>query len=153
MVKCLTKQTSIPVLKDYQGKAIHDDAKKASLLNEFFSSCFNDAHPPLSMSDYDKLSQQECLCPEQLLCTEDVILDMLLSLDTTKSSGPDGIFATMLKQTAVSIALGIVKLVNTSICSGKFPRVWKTSSIDPISKGDNPANIVNYRPISLCSPY
>ena len=93
VVKCLTKQTSsIPILKDNNENAIHNDAEKATLLNNFFSFCFNDAYPPINMSDYNQLSQpDQCSCPEELLCTEDEILEMLLSIDTTKSSGPDGI--------------------------------------------------------------
>ena len=152
LVKCLTKQTSIPILKDSQEKAVHDDTEKATLLNEFFSSCFNNAQPPLNMSDYNEFNQpDQDSCPEQLLCTEDEILEMLLSLDTTKSNGPDGISAMMLKQTAVSIASGITKLMNMSIRSGKFPTAWKTSSVVPIPKGSNHISVTNYRPISLLS--
>ena len=151
VVKYLTKQTSsIPILEDCHEQAIHDDAAKATLLNDFFSGCFNDAQPPLSMSDYSNLHQPDPdLCPEQFLCTEDEILEMLLSLDTTKSSGPDGISATMLKQTAVSIAPGITKLMNLSISTSKFPTAWKTSSVVPVPKGSNHTSVSNYRPISL----
>ena len=85
-------------------------------------------HRALNISDYNKLNlPDQDSCPEQLLCTEDDVLEMLLSLDTTKSRGPDGISATMLKQTAVSIALGITKLMNTSIRSGKLPRYPRLS--------------------------
>ena len=66
-----------------------------------------------NMSDYNQLSQpDQCSCPEELLCTDDEILEMLLSIDTTKSSGPDGISGTMLKRTTTSIAPGITKLMN-----------------------------------------
>ena len=144
VVKCLTKQTSsIPILKDSQEKATHDDTEKATLLNSYFSSCFNNAQPPLNMSDYNELNQSDQdSCPDQLLCIEDDILEMLLSLDTTKSSGLDGISAMMLKQTAVSIAPGITKLMNKSIRSGKFPTAWKMSSVVPIPKGSNHTNVI-----------
>ena len=102
------------------------------------------------MSDYNQLSQPDQFsCPEELLCIEDEILEMLLALETTKSSGPDGISATMLKQTAVSIAPGITKLMNLSIHLGKFPTAWKTPSVVPIPKGSNHTCVSNYRPISL----
>ena len=82
VAKYLTKQTSsIPILKDCHGQAIHNDAAKATLLNDFFSGCFNDAQPPLSMSDYSNLHQPDPdLCPEQFLCTEDELLEMLLAI-------------------------------------------------------------------------
>ena len=52
VAKYLTKQTSsIPILKDCHEQAIHDDAAKATLLNDFFSGCFNDAQPPLSIPE------------------------------------------------------------------------------------------------------
>ena len=55
----------------------------------------------------------------------------------------------MLKQTAVSIAPGITKLMNTSIRSGKLPTAWKISSVVPVPKGSNHTSVNNYRPISL----
>ena len=139
-----------PILKDCNEKAIHNDTEKATLLNNFFSSCFNDAYLPLNMYDYNQLSQpDQCSCPEELLYVEDEILEMLSSIDTTKSSGPDGISGTMLKRTAISIAPGITRLMNMSICSGKFPTAWKTSSVVPIPKGNNHTCVSNYRLISL----
>ena len=70
-------------------------------------------------------------------------MEMLLSLDTTKSSGPDGISATMLKQTAGSIAPGITKLMNMSISTGKFTTAWKTSSVVTVPKGSNHTSVSN----------
>ena len=79
-------------------------------------------------------------------CSEDEAIDLLTSLNLTKASGSDGISATMLKNTAFSIAPAIVMLFNMSISSGKLPSAWKLSAIVPI--GDN-TNVSNYRPISL----
>ena len=45
------------------------------------------------------------LCPEELfLCTENEVIEVLLSLDTKKANGWDDILARMLKSTASSIA-------------------------------------------------
>ena len=52
-------------------------------------------------------------------------IDLLLSLNTSKANGPDGISATMLKSTAYSIAPTLTKLFNESISSGKLPSTWK----------------------------
>ena len=62
---------------------------------------------------------------------------MLLTLDTSKSSGPDGISAAMLKATATSIAKGITALFNKSIKCGQLPKEWKISAVVPIPKGDD----------------
>ena len=150
LVKRLTKQTSsIPILKDSQEKAIHDDTEKATLLNEF--SMMPNHHLTYQIS-YNELSQpNKDLCSEQFFCTKIDVLEMLLSSDTTKSSGPDGISAIMLKQSALSIAPEITKLMNRSIHSGKFPAAWKTSSVVPVPKGNNHTCVTNCRPISLLS--
>ena len=79
----------------------------------------------------------------------DEIETLLTCLDTTKATGPDGISATMLKNTATSIAPIVTQLCNMSIRSGIVPESWKTSVIVPIHKQGDSANPGNYRPISL----
>ena len=151
LTKYLTKQsTSIPVLKDDYGNTIQDDTEKAELLNNFFSKCLNRSVSPLDETDCLNLGQPNSdECPEQLLCSEEEVLQMLLTLDTTKSNGPDGLSALMLKATATSIAPGITRLFNKSIQSGTVPEAWKISSVVPIPKGNKHASVSNYRPISL----
>ena len=74
---------------------------------------------------------------------------MLKSLDTAKATGPDGIPAKLLKETADVIAPSLCTLFNKSISSGSLPDEWKTANIVPIhKKGDN-EHAENYRPISL----
>ena len=76
-------------------------------------------------------------CPEELLCSEETILDQLKSLDATKSTGIDEISATMLKNTAHNIAPSITNLFNLSIKQGRFPDTWKIAHIVPVpNKGD-----------------
>ena len=66
-------------------------------------------------------------------------------------SGPDGISAHMLKATALSIAYPLCKTFNLSLNTGKFPSIWKLSSVVPIlkTKDTSNPNPGNYRPISL----
>ena len=73
------------------------------------------------------------------------------NLDPSKSTGPDGISARMLKATTVSIAPSITKLFNMSLASGTFPDSWKLARIVPIPKLTNPSSPTNYRPISILS--
>ena len=67
----------------------------------------------------------------------------------SKSSGPEGISARMLKSVAQSIAPSVARLVNQSIQSGCFPVFWKLSNIVRIPKIGDSSNPKNYRPISL----
>ena len=63
--------------------------------------------------------------PSELYCHEDQVCELLCGLDTSKSSGPDGISAKMLKFMAISIAPSIAQLFNMSIRTGKVPNAWK----------------------------
>ena len=89
--------------------------------------------------------------PLNLKCSEDNVLYMLLTLDTTKASGPDGISATMLKATAHSIFKSVTYLFNKSLELGEIPQKWKLSAVNPIPKGKEKGRASNYRPISLLS--
>ena len=151
--KVVTKKESrIPSLIADNGEVISDTSSKAEMLNTFFSNCFNTCLPPLSVEDQDIYANANSAdCPSEFLCTEDDVLDLLLSLDTTKANGPDGISALMLKATAPSIAKGVTILFNMSIKLGKVPTEWKTSAIVSIPKGGDSNQPSNYRPISLLS--
>ena len=151
--KALTKGVSgIPFLKDDSGEIITDNTAKATTLNNFFSTCFNSCTPPLSESDrhmFSHLTSNEC--PSEMLCTEEQVLELLLSLDTTKANGPDGISATMLKATVHSIAPGVTLLFNKSIKHGALPKEWKVSAVNPIPKSGDKNEVSNNGPISLPS--
>ena len=120
------------------------------MLNFFFQSCFNTALLPLD--DNSRVSTLlHSDIPEDLLCTEDDVVDMILKLNTAKASGPDGNSTRMLKSTALTIAYPLSKIFNLSLTSGKFPSTWKLSSVVPIPKNEDTTNPQNYRPISLLS--
>ena len=76
-------------------------------------------------------------CPMDLLCTEDSVFDLLVALDTSKSTGYDNIAAKMLKCTAESITPSLTELFNLSITTGVFPSEWKIERIVHIPKGNN----------------
>ena len=142
-------QCTIPTL-NHSGETATSDNEKATMLNNFFSSCFNHSIPPISPSSGSERPNPIDFLPE-LLCTEDKVLELLRALDTSKANGPDNISAKMLKSTAVSIAPVLTKLLNLSITTGKLPSAWKTSSVVPIPKTENKSDAKNYRPISLLS--
>ena len=124
--------------------------EKAELLNAFFASCFNKSHTPLTDEDFLNIQCPESF-PEDFLCKEDQISDMLATLDVTKSNGPDNISARMLKATAASITPSVTALFNLSLRTGRIPQQWKKSRVVPIPKVSAPKSPDNYRPISLLS--
>ena len=133
------------------GTTIDSSANKADALNSYFYDCFNHSYPPLTSSDsdysFDELHPKDC--PQDLLCTEDAIYDLLTALDTTKSTGCDGISTKMLKFTADSITPTITTLFNLSISSGVFPTEWKMGRVVPVPKGTGGTLLSGYRPISI----
>ena len=147
-MKMLNKQDcSIPTLVS-NGSAVSDNLDKASLLNSFFYKCFNDNSPPLpnlppnlQPSDY----------PAELLCGEAEVYDLILGLDPTKSTGPDGISVKMLKGTIDAIVPSLTRLFNLSLSTGTFPNSWKLARIVPVPKSGDSADPTNYRPISILS--
>ena len=84
------------------------------------------------------------MCPEDILCSEDEVYELLCSLDTTKGSGDDDISAIMLKATALSITSAVTQLFNISVKS-LLPMLLLFLSLT--------ANLTQaiYRPISLLS--
>ncbi len=121
------------------------------MLNSFFSTCFNQALPPLSPCNDPIASAEENSSIDDLLCTVEEVCGLLSALDVSKATGPDGISARMLKTTAEFIAPSITKLFNLSLQTGCVPRGWKRSTIVPIPK-TSPATTPNScRPVSLLS--
>ena len=113
---------SIPTLQ-INGVSVETSVNKATVLNNYFYNCFNHDFPALkncvSICNFEPLIDKDC--PEELLCTEDVIFDLLINLDTTKSVGSDCISAKMLKCTATSITSSLTTLYNLSLSTGVFP--------------------------------
>ena len=117
----------------------HSDGHKANMLNSIFYSCFNQSHPAIAECYPPHLS-----CPDDVLCSEDEVCDLLAAMDVTKASGQDGVTAKILK-----IAPSFTKLFNLSVKLGVIPSQWKISLIVPIPKHSDGSNPTNYRPISL----
>ena len=116
------KESRIPTLKTDEDKIVSEDGEKAATLNDFFSTpAFQHFH----------MMNVPNGCLPELLCTEKDVREMLLSLDTSKSTGPDRISAVMLKATANSIAKSVTMLFNKSLLleqyqgSGNYPLLFQ----------------------------
>ena len=142
--------TSIPTLQTSCNIA-PNEYWKGTAFKLIFASCFNNAFAPLKNDDFLSIPCPDSI-PEDLLCNEIQICDMLASLDASKSNGPDNnIPARMLKATAASIAPSVASLFNLSLKLGRVPLKWKESRVVPIPKVPAPKTPDNFRPISLLS--
>ena len=83
--------------------------------------------------------------------TESDVLDVLKSLDVSKSTGPDHFSPRMLRETAASICPSLTRLFKLSLSQSKFPIKWKKANVLPLHKKNEKDIMNNYRPISLLS--
>ena len=88
---------------------------------------------------------------QSITITEEKVIKVLKSLDTTKANGPDNKSNTILKQMSCKISSVLSKLFNLSLKEGKFPDKWKEANVTPVHKKGDRQNKINYRPISLLS--
>ena len=144
--KAKTSKGSIPATVVHNGIKLSSPLDKAEAFNNFFASTFQ--QPSLSSALSSKHPVTTSLLSDiQLIVPE--VLQNLLSLDVSKSAGPDGIPACLLRECAVQIAPSLTDLYNLSLSSGKIPTEWKTANVTPVFKKDSKNSVSNYRPISL----
>ena len=118
----------------------------AKLFNSFFHSVFTGSS--FSLPDMSSLQlPPSCICTISLSVSE--VLDALLSLDPTKSSGCDGIGPKLIKHCALALYVPLHHLYSVSMTKQCIPSEWKCHSITPIFKSGDKSNVKNYRPISL----
>ena len=139
------QKSSIPNLQ-VNDKSVTSDVDKANVLNKHFYDNFNQSTPLLPPYSTHLNSHE---FPDELLCTEDYLYELITNLDVTKSSGVDGISARMLKQTSASIVPSLTKLFNLSLRTRTFPDDWKHARVVPIPKCGDLSFPTNYRPISI----
>ena len=138
----------LPPIK-HDGVTCVGSKDKAELFNNFFISKSQldeseaDIPPTVSYKINSRLSSLHILVTE--------VQDMLLSLDTNKSIGPDGISPYFLKWGVQKLAPSLVSLFNYSLVTCQIPNIWKTAHVIPIFKKGDKQELSNYRPVSLLS--
>ena len=143
------RESSFPPLKS-ENTIASSGLDKANLLNITFTNHYNHSVPELSISDLPEVVPTDC--PDDFLCSEDEVYELLRTLDTTKSSGDDDISARMLKETALSITPVVTQLFNyISLKLGEIPEEWKIARVSPIPKSHNKSDPGSYHPNSLLS--
>jgi hypothetical protein len=117
-----------------------DDLSIAVELNSHFKTSFIDSalpSPPAFTSEVQFTKQD--------------ITDIITSLKSNTSSGPDGIPPIFLKMCAPSLTDPLFLIFQESFQTNIFPSSWKDANITPVLKSGSPHAVVNYRPISLLS--
>jgi hypothetical protein len=128
-------------------EAVSSPVDIAEAFNQHFTSVFsNHVHEtcPQSAPIDGPVLNEISLTPCEVVAA-------LRSLDVSKASGPDGIPARLLKETAEEIAPSLTLFYNKSLQTGVNGNAWKLANVVPIHKKENKDYVENYRPISLLS--
>ena len=81
--------------------------------------------------------------------TEEIVLKILQSINTTKASGLDGVAGKFLKDGSSILVTPITQICNLSIKLSTFPNKCKPAKLKPLFKKGSKTEAKNYRPISL----
>ena len=142
-------KSSIPALSIDNTRMATTSADKAELLCKEFAknSSLDDGGqnpPPFPPRT------GETLLP--LAITVSQVKKMIQCLNSSKSSGPDGIPVVVFKQLCPELAPILTTIFRRCVSVSEFPSCWKTASVVPVPKrGSDSSQPSSYRPISLLS--
>ena len=144
----LKPRESVPNLRKVNGELTVNDHEKACLLNSFLASVF-------TKEDLNNTPTFDCnkdINPLSTInITQEKMLEVLKSLNPSKSPGPDQIHPKVLKELANELSYPLTLLFNKSVREGKIRTHWKEAEVRPIFKKGDKTNPGNYRPVSLTS--
>ena len=86
---------------------------------------------------------------QNIYSSEEKISAIILSLNSKKAHGYDGISINMLKMCAPLVAKPLNLIFTKCFLEGVFPNIWKLPNVQPVHKKGNREIKSNYRPISL----
>lgn len=124
-----------------------DTEELAFNINQFFQSVA--AHlPPLNQKS--PFLNTPTKVPERYIISVDDVEKQLTRLNTCKATGPDYIFAWVLRDFAHHLAGPLCAAFNNSIREGFVPDLWKTDRVIPLPKKSPLTRIESdLRPVSL----
>ena len=148
----VSKTTIINELIVDENKIIGDE-NIANEFNKFFSCIGTNLAENINPCDVDPLS---FIKPTQhnftfQIISHDKIREIIMQMNTTKSSGYDKISVKLLQAAGNSIVGPLTHIFNQSLRTGIFPDEWKIAKITPIHKADEKNLCGNYRPVSVIS--
>jgi len=151
-------QEAVPALKALDGSLISNPFDKANAIAKVYSE-IHTQNRDMGDQDFDLVvtsqvnSFSQTITPNMFkhrLTDADEIRQVLKTIKSKKSNGPDGIPNTVLKKLPRSAHDFLAKLINCILTMGYYPNSWKEAHVIPILKPGKPANEANnYRPISL----
>ena len=112
---------------------------KAELLNKQFETVFT----KIAGKEYSKINRLDISTAG--------LQKLLANLDTNKSSGPDALSNTIMKNCAEDVAPAITDIYKRNLTIGTLSSDCRNSNVSSIFKKGNKHGASNYRPVSLTS--
>ena len=146
-------KSNLPEIFKHEDKTITDRTQIANEFCNFFNEIgmkYSAAIPPPKCQYHQYLGTSQntrsiFLSPTD--CNE--IINIMKSLKSKSSSGPDGISGKFLKQIGSEIVVPLVIIINKSLSEGFVPDELKIAKVIPVYKSKDKTSFNNYRPISL----
>ena len=124
----------------------NDDENKADLFGDYFAQVYTQE----PNGQFTTLTQQyptsQC---EDVIFSDEIILDKLSNLKINKSPGPDLLHPRILYEARHQLLTPLRLLFETSYKTGTLPYEWKVANTIPIYKKGSKTEVNNYRPVSL----
>ena len=124
------------------------DREKVECLNEYFTSISTLSQDQPALPNLIPKTDAKL---DQIIISEQEVIDMLETLNVNKASGPDGISNKMMKCVAKAIAKPLTSLYNPLLKHNHFPNIYKYSYVIPLYKKGERFLPSNYRPVALLS--
>ena len=125
--KSLQKGQSVPPQVKWNKDVANGDVEKTSLFNKYFCSVFT-----VSLVFKNSLNENRIL--NNFTVTEEAIVEILGSLDVSKSCGPDNLPAVVLMNCAKELTKSNFELFRNFRRLGTYPSEWKIGAVSPIFK-------------------
>ena len=140
----------IPPLTTHADILLSDNKAKADLFNQYFASQCK-LPPSADTDDLPLLNGNTISNIDDINFDVIDVYKILLSLKSSKATGPDQIGNIILRNCAAPLSEPFFQIFKTCISEGTYPASWKLSHVVPVHKKKSRQKVEHYRPISLLS--
>ncbi|XP_031346903.1 uncharacterized protein LOC116173529 [Photinus pyralis] len=148
LVNSMKKSTRIPGEMRFGTEIL---ASPEGIVNGF-ARHFQDIFTPL-INTVQKLPNKSLDYMCFTLVSEEDVIKSLKKLKSKSTAGLDGIPSFILRDCWPVLVKPLTHLFNLIIRTSEFPVMWKCAKVIPILKSGDPADITNYRQISLLNNF